>query len=118
MSNKQQVKAQVTGVLTHGHGAYVYLQYGQYPCDSNLTVTVLINCLEQILPLPKVLYVRMDNCSGQNKNKYVLSFLVHLVQKGYSGGLPVCVHFLKYSGTMYFICTADQTLIFTCRTHS
>ena len=31
--------------------------YGQYPCDSNFTVTVLINCLERISPLPKVLWV-------------------------------------------------------------
>ena len=109
MSNKQQVKVQVTGVLTHGHGAYVYLQYGQYPCDSNLTVTVLIKCLEQISPLPKVLYVQMDNCCGQNKNKYVLSFLAHLVQKGKFR--KVCVQFLKYSNFngMYFICMADQT---------
>ena len=79
MSNKQQLKVQVTGALTHGHGSFVYLQYGQYPSDSNLTITMLMKCLEEI---PKVLYIQMDNCSGQNKNKYVLAFLAHLVQKG------------------------------------
>ena len=82
MSNKQQIKVQVTGVLTHGHGTFVYLQYGQYSSDSNFTITVLMKCLEEIQPLPEVLYLQMDNCTGQNKNKYVLAFLAHLVQEG------------------------------------
>lgn len=82
MSNKQQLKVQVTGVLTHGHGAFTYLQYGQYSCDSNQTITVLVKCLEQISPLPDVVYIQMDNCTGQNKNKYVLAFLAHLIQEG------------------------------------
>ena len=82
MSNKQQIKVQVTGALTHGHGAFVYLQYGQYSSDSNFTITVLLKCLEEIQPLPEVLYLQMDNCTGQNKNKYVLAFLAHLVQEG------------------------------------
>lgn len=82
MSNKQQVKVQVTGVLTHGHGSFVYLQYGQYSCNSNQTITVLVKSLQEISPLPDVVYIQMDNCSGQNKNKYVLAFLAHLVQSG------------------------------------
>ena len=82
MSNKQQIKVQVTGALTHGHGAFVYLRYGQYSSDSNFTITVLLKCLEEIQPLPEVLYLQMDNCTGQNKNKYVLAFLAHLVQEG------------------------------------
>ena len=81
MSNKQQLKVQLTGALTHGHGAFVFLQYGQFSCDSNQTVTVLLQCLEQLSPLPEILYLQMDNCSGSNKNKYVLSFLYYLVQK-------------------------------------
>ena len=94
MSNKQQLKVQVTGALTHGHGSYVYLQYGQYPSDSNLTITVLIKCLKEISPLPKVLYVQMDNCCGSNKNKYVLAFLAHLVQKGIFRKVCVSIKFV------------------------
>ena len=30
------------GALTHGHGAFVFPQYGQFSCDSNQTVTVAI----------------------------------------------------------------------------
>ena len=40
MSNQQQLKAQVTGVLTHCNDVFVYLQYGQFSSDSNLTITV------------------------------------------------------------------------------
>lgn len=117
MSNKQQLRVQVTGALTHGPGAYVYLQYGQYSSDSNLTITVLIKCLEQLSPLPKVLYVQMDNCSGQNKNKYVLAFLSHLVQKGIFR--KVCVSFIILIINSYdYFYIADQTIIFTCWTYS
>ena len=96
MSNKQQVKVQVTGVLTHGHGSFVYLQYGQYSCDSNQTITVLVKCLQEISPLPEVVYIQMDNCSGQNKNKYVLAFLAHLVQSAI---------FRKVKLHAYYCCT-------------
>ena len=72
------------GALTHGHGAYVYMGYGQFPEDSNLTATVLMKCLEDVAKekghMPPVLYLQMDNCSGQNKNKYILGLLSYLVK--------------------------------------
>ena len=72
------------GALTHGHGAYVYMGYGQFPEDSNLTATVLMKCLENIAKekghMPPVLYIQMDNCSGQNKNKFILALLSYLAQ--------------------------------------
>ena len=37
--------------------------------DSNLMITMVIKSLEEISPLPKVLYVQMDSCCGLNKNK-------------------------------------------------
>ena len=80
MCNMQKLKVQLTGVLTHGRGAYVFWQYNQFSCDSNQTVTVLLRCLEELSPLPETLYLQMDNCTGQNKNKFVLSFLYYLVQ--------------------------------------
>ena len=78
------------GALTHGHGAFVFLQYGQFACDSNQTVTVLLRCLEHLSPLPETLYLQMDNCSGSNKNKYVLSFLYYLVQKKIFRKVQLC----------------------------
>ena len=44
MSNKQQPKVQVTGALSHGHGLYVFLQYGQYPSDKQPND----HCLDQV----------------------------------------------------------------------
>ena len=46
--------------------------------------TVLMKCLENIAkengPMPPVLYVQMDNCRGQNKNKFILALLSYLVK--------------------------------------
>ena len=33
-------------------------------------------------PLPRTLFLQMDNCTGENKNKYVFGFLSNLVTKG------------------------------------
>ena len=114
MSNKQQLKVQVTGVLTHGHGAYVYLQYGQFPCDSNLTTTVLVKCLEQVSPLPEVLYIQMDNCTGQNKNKYVLALLAHLVKEEIFRKVGVQ---MKVTAQHYENQFSDQIIISTSWSH-
>ena len=92
------------GALTHGHGAYVYMGYGQFPEDSNLTATVLMKCLENIAKekghMPPVLYIQMDNCSGQNKNKFILALLSYLVQhklfrKVISQYITICCNLYK-----------------------
>jgi hypothetical protein len=33
-------------------------------------------------PLPQCLYLQLDNCVGENKNRYVFAFLSLLVAKG------------------------------------
>ena len=58
--------------------------YMQFPHDSNLTLTMIINVLVDFAKtnrFPEVLYIQMDNTCRENKNKYVLTFcaaLVHL----------------------------------------
>ena len=42
-----QLKVQVTGALSHGHGLYVFLQYGQYPSDKHATL-IDDRCLDQV----------------------------------------------------------------------
>ena len=63
---------------------HMYTRYGQFSEDSNLTATVLMKCLEDVAKekghMPPVLYLQMDNCSGQNKNKYILGLLSYLVK--------------------------------------
>lgn len=60
----------------HGKLAYTYLDLLQWPHDSNLTVTVLMNSLQEIVKirtaLPENLYLQLDNTSRENKNKFVL----------------------------------------------
>ena len=66
-----------------GKEIYGSVDYYQWPHDSNLTCTVL---LESILKwtetklLPPVLYLQMDNCVRENKNKFVFVLLAVLVE--------------------------------------
>lgn len=79
----------VTGAILHTKASYVKLVYCfvdfvQYPHDSNLTLTVIVNVLVNFAKtnqFPEVLYLQMDNTCRENKNRFVLTFcaaLVHL----------------------------------------
>ena len=73
----------------HGHGSYAYADYLQWPHDPNLTMNVLIEVLQcrfmdligSCQQLPKKLYLQLDNCMRENKNRHVLGFLSLLVQE-------------------------------------
>eukprot|EP00731_Ephydatia_muelleri_P032350 Em0023g857a len=86
MINKALLKTHIIGGLTHGHGEYAYLSFGEFPQDSNLTLSILLSILNNINRkehrLPDTLYLQMDNCSRENKNKYVYGVLGYLVLKG------------------------------------
>ena len=76
-----------TGALSHtrtdgGKKAFAFVDIHQYPHDSNLTMTVLLNVLERTYTGAKVLYVQLDNCARENKNKYLLGLCALLVEKG------------------------------------
>ena len=88
-SSLWRLRTHVTGVIIHtkaptgGKLVYSYLDLVQFPHDSNLTLTVIVNSLVHFVktnPLPKVLYLQMDNTVRENKNKYVLTFCAILVQ--------------------------------------
>ena len=89
-SSLWRLRTHITGVILHtkapgGKLVYSYVDLVQYPHDSNLTITVIINSLVHFIesnPLPKVLYLQMDNTCRENKNKYVLTFCAILVQLG------------------------------------
>ena len=59
----------VTGVIAHGIGHFAFFDIHQWPHGSSLTVTVLHNILKLIKEVPKVLYLQMDNCVRDNKNR-------------------------------------------------
>ena len=80
------LKTHVTGVLVHGHTprAHVFVSTESTHNGSNLTIECIMRTLLrlQLDSKPRVLYVQMDNCCRENKNKYVFSFLAFLVQRG------------------------------------
>lgn len=89
LSTLWKVRTHVTGVLLHtkspyGKIAYAYVDLLQFPHDSNLTITILINVLQNFIELrqslPENLYLQMDNTSRENKNRFVLAFCALLVE--------------------------------------
>ncbi|CAH3044847.1 unnamed protein product, partial [Pocillopora meandrina] len=77
-------KTHITGVLVNQkQEAHAILDLCQYPHDSNFTISVMLETVahQEIGYLPPVLYLQMDNCWRENKNRYVLSFLSLLVER-------------------------------------
>ena len=73
----------MTGVLAHGSGAHYYFDFLQFPHDSNITLCTLMRTLQVISTtrtLPAKLLLQMDNCTRENKNRYVFGFLSLLVE--------------------------------------
>ena len=57
----------------------------QYPHDPNLTCNVLAISLTQKYPegkMPPKLYVQMDNCGRENKNRFFFAFCGLMIAKG------------------------------------
>lgn len=84
MASLKAMKTHVTGVLLHGHNprASVFVSTPSTKNDSNLTIECLMRTLmaAQDIHTCDVVYVQMDNCVRDNKNKYVFSFWAMLVQ--------------------------------------
>ena len=63
---------------TTGKLAYGFYDILQFPHDSNLTINSLLRVLVDVFSagnsLPRVLYLQLDNCFRENKNKYLFSF--------------------------------------------
>ena len=69
--------------IVHGKSVEVFLEEGKrWPHDTNLTLHVLMEILQKHKEKQEVLYLQLDNCSRENKNKWVLYFVLLLVKKG------------------------------------
>ena len=78
-----KLKTHVTGAIVHGQGVYGYFDVCQWKHSSNMTIIILLNILFMYRDsLPEVLYLQMDNCARENKNKYVFAFCALLVELG------------------------------------
>ena len=84
--NLWRLQSHITGVLVHtdsswGKQVLAFVDLYQYPHDSNLTINILIRTLNELeKPLPPVLYLQLDNCFRENKNKFVMAFCALLVK--------------------------------------
>lgn len=84
-----RVGTHLVGAIIHngqavmGKEVYGSFDYYQFPHDSNLTMTVLLDVLvkwcEDYL-LPPVLYLQFDNCVRENKNRFMYALLALLVE--------------------------------------
>ena len=82
-----RLRTHLTGVLVHtrtekGKKPYAFYDLLQYPHDANLTLSILVHTLNQLGPcLPPVLFLQMDNCYRENKNRFVFAFCSYLIMK-------------------------------------
>ena len=103
--NLWTLRTHLTGVLAHGSGSHYYFDFLQFPHDSNLTLCALMKTLQEMSAtriLPPKLMIQMDNCTRENKNRFVFGFLSLLVELNiftevciiYSNSFQVnlCVH--------------------------
>lgn len=70
-----------SGLTDHGKKTFCCFDFLEYPHDPNLTITVLMKVLKSFKDnLVEVLYLWLDNCWKENKNKNVTFFLALLVE--------------------------------------
>jgi len=83
-----RLRTHITAAIVHtrapcGKLAYAFIDMLQYPHDSNMTITVLMNVLIEFQKghqLPPTLFIQVDNTVRENKNKFVLGFCAILVE--------------------------------------
>ena len=87
----ETIQQSITAVLVHGCGTYLYSHEPWVKKGSRLTCTVLSKTFEKLaedIPafkergLPKTVFIQMDNCSGDNKNKIIFGYFLGLVESG------------------------------------
>jgi hypothetical protein len=77
-----KIRTHLTGVILHGHAYMGYFDINEWPHDPNLTMNIILQTLLFIKEeLPSVLYIQMDNCARDNKNRWVFAFACLLVEK-------------------------------------
>ena len=98
----------ITGGIVHGRGHHAFIDLNEVPHDSNLTINVITSLLQRYSDsLPPTLYLQLDNCARENKNKYLFAFLsllveLHIFQKvRYLNVEIIYEKFLKYVQTWY-----------------
>jgi hypothetical protein len=81
----ERIRNRLIGVLVHGHSPakHVFHIFENVASDSNLTLTILLMVLQRVeaarktkgKKLPRKLFLQLDNCPAENKNRFVFSVL-------------------------------------------
>ena len=88
------VKNHIVGVLINGREFFVVTHRDHWKRTANVTLSILCQALKRLpTPLPRVLYLQLDNCISENKNITVFFFAALLVHLGIFD--MVCVHFSR-----------------------
>ncbi len=71
-----------TDVAT-GKVPFVFADFKQFPYDPNLTMNVLLQTLLlNRRRMGRTLFLQLDNCFRENKNRHVICFIALLVEYG------------------------------------
>ncbi|XP_053385302.1 uncharacterized protein LOC123524917 isoform X2 [Mercenaria mercenaria] len=81
LGNIWKVKINLMGAIVHGYGLYGFFDSFQWSHGAAYTISILVQVLLLLDNIPDTLYIQLDNCLGQNKNRYVLGFLAKLVEE-------------------------------------
>jgi hypothetical protein len=88
-SRKLRLKQGLVGVHFHGLGTYFYPLDSTIACGSRQTCHALSDALAHVATsayrdseLPKTLFLQLDNCGSDNKNRFFFGFLSSLVANG------------------------------------
>ena len=73
--------------MVHGRNTFAFIDYLQYRHDTNLTLNCLLKAIRDDLngkALPEMVFIQLDNCGRENKNKYFLGMMAYLIAKSYA----------------------------------
>jgi len=86
----EKLKLHITGVINHSNNdRFFYGSLDHWPHGSNFIISVMniyLSYYNELLqtqqkPWPTTLFLQLDNCWKENKNKYVFSYLSTLIQR-------------------------------------
>jgi hypothetical protein len=78
----------ISGFINHGlRLRQLWVYTAAFPKNPNMIISLLILHLRDIYKshgsIPSRLYIQADNCAGENKNRWVLTFICWLVHHGF-----------------------------------
>ena len=96
-----------------GKNAYVFIDTYQWPHDSNLTGNILLQLLERNTPLPPTLYLQLDNCFRENKNRFIFGLCAILITLRIFKKVSTVYTYTAFAKNSYdyYVCTNTANMI-------